>query len=833
VIKGHGINGAQIMFVGDYGGRDEISSGLALSGYNERCIEGFLKSARLPMKYIYRTLFIKDALTYLGKNKRKMMAEIEEAKLKIAPATYENILAQEIKDVQPNVIVPLGNLSLQFLANVNPIGSYRGSILPLTHEIQQHLKYHVRVIPTFSPRQCNEDYISRVYVQLDYNKIVENRGETGPIETKEITWVCRSMDSFNNFLNRQGRPDFIVFDIETYMGQITCIGFSFDGREGVSIPFHDPRLSFGDGLLLFKKISQILASEIPKVNQNIKFDWITLERFRLRVENVSGDTMMGFHLLYPELPKNLGFQNSIYTGMPYFKDEGGKETAYNPKHQVKDRLYLYNAKDCISTFQIHQLQLEDLKERGMETLYKEKIIPLIGIYKKIDEVGLRVDSTVKKRLNAKYNTLLDVSLRSLERLIGEAMEPGFGIECNPRSAKQVGKLLYEELKFPKREKTTEMGAKSYKTDKETLEELSISQESPCKEGKLILSLILNCRKIYKIIEYINTPLHPGDILKTSYNLAGTRSGRSSAGKTLDQVIVQNGAKYEQERLGRSLQTITKHGFEMDGESFDSPEDRILGKDLRSMFVPRRGYVYIEGDENQAEAREVAVLSNDFELLEQFDRKPKIHARTAALIYGLDPFTITKDGPRIDGSSMTYYDMGKRVRHAGNYNMGPFRLAQMTHLSLRECTQIMMKFHESNPKVRDVFHYEVYKCLKETSQLTTPLGRVRDFFDRHSETLRKEAISYIPQSTISDQLKFSLIPLKERCPWAIFVVEAHDSLLAEVPVGRELEYAAVFKKEIEQPIDHRKCSLRRDYELIIPAEFSIGRENWMDMEELQL
>lgn len=825
MIQGHGVFGAPIMFIGDYGGKDDEATGKALSGTYENTIKSFLHPTRHDFRFTYRTLLIKSALPYLGKNKRKVKEEITKAIKDIEPLSFETILRDEILDIKPNVIVPMGGMALKFLTGYDSITAYRGSVLPLSHDIQSKLTYPVRVIPTYSPKMVWEDHVSRVYIQLDYHKIVENKDKNYPIKSSENVWVCRSMEQFNNFLARQKNIEFCTFDIETYLGYPTCISFCFDGKEAISVPFHDYQVSFADGLLMARQVAKILASNIPKVNQNIKFDWITLEKFRLRVENVAGDTMLGFHLLYPELPKNLGFQNSIYTDLPYFKDEGGKATDYNPKAQIKDRLYLYNAKDALSTWQIHKAQQEDLKERGMEKLYKEKIVPLIGIYKRIDEAGLRVDETRKARLNAKYRTLRDVSLETLSRLAGR--------EVNPRSPTVVGKLVYEELKFPNRTKTDEFGKKTYKCDKETLEELAILFSSNIPDGKQILNLILNCRKLHKVLEYINTPLHPGGILKTSYNLAGTKSGRTSAGKTLDTIVVKNGNNYEQERLGRSLQTITKHGFELDGDLFDSPEDTLLGKDLRSMFVPRKGYVYVEGDLNQAEARAVAVLSNDLELLAQFDQKPKVHAKTAGLIYGLDPSTIGKDQPRIPGTSMTYYDMGKRVRHAGNYNMGPFRLAQMTHLEFSECKKILDRFHQTNPKIRNVFHYEVYRCLQKESQLTTPLGRVRDFFDRHSEHLKKEAISYIPQSTISDVLKFAMIRIAERAPWAIFIVEAHDGLLAEVPHERVEEYAKIFSEEVQQPVNYLKCSLSRDYDLSIPAEISVGPDSWMDMRELNV
>ncbi len=851
MIAGHGRDGAEIMLVSDWCLREDLVSGEALSGSQEKTLGIFFSAAGYRVQNTYRTSYIKNILDYDGKSKALKHNAIKKAfeDGMVQGVDYGALLKDEILSIRPNIIVPLGDLSLKFLSGYSPLASYRGSVLPLNPYLQQQIpEKSVRVIGTFSPRATWENYTSRVYVQLDYNKIVNLREVQDPIEPHGQIWVCRTVEAFRNYLARHrdimSRPEkdrFLTVDIETYLGFITAIGFCFDGKEAMSIPIMESKVDYANSLLLWVEIAKILDSGIPKVNQHIRYDWTICERFGFRMRNIRGDTVLGFHLLYPELPKNLGFQTSIYTNLPYFKDESSKkEIAFNPKLYTKDSLYLYNAKDALATWQIHRAQLDEMEEAGVDRLYHEKIVPLITIYKKIDDTGLLVDQSKKNFLLSKYRTLLLSTAMSMQRTLEPLVkfDSPEDVIKTVKSSQKLGHLIYDILKYPPRYQTTEGGKKSFKTNKDTLDDLMILYGETNKlggDGRRVLSYAITIRKIIKVIEYIKSPLHPDGTLKTNYNLGGTETGRSSASKTTDTLIefdLKGKLVWPMKKLGRSLQTITKHGFDIDGDLFESVGDERLGQDIRSMFVPRRGYVLAEGDGSQAEARVVAVLAEDYELLKQFDIKPKVHARTAGLIFDMDPNLITKDSPVIPGIGMAYYDMGKRIRHAGNLGMGAFRLAQMTHVDVNQCQFLLNKFHESCPQVRGIFHAEVGQAVKRTAFLRTPWGRQRQFFERVSEHNLKEAYAYIPQSTISDLMKFALIPLTEKMPWANWVYEGHDALMAEIPVGREEEFSDIFRSECEKPINFLGCTLSRDIELSIPNEISIGAESWGQMIELK-
>lgn len=855
-VSSHGYGDASIFFLNGYPTNDDVTYGASLSGYSETTLSSLLKPYKIPISQVYRSSFIKEKIDYAGTNPKKLKRAIE----KIETSKYEELLFDELKSVNPNVIVPLDDIALAAVfPHINNIrkqkgrkywvSCYRGSVLPLRQDYQQHLPQLIRVIPSLSPLILNQDWAAKAYTQIDFDRINKNKGARGPIPVYGLTTICKTYSDFYNFCNEGlNRPGFkfAILDVETYAGLITCASITFDAKTACSVPlspFYYKEVSKTDMALNWQLFAKILANpKIIKGGQNFKYDVTMFERHGLQVEGWVYDTMLLAKILYPEFPAGLDFLTSIYTDIPYYKDEG-KE--FDPRKDSKDVLQTYNAKDSLATGVVLEGQLKELEEEpGLSRLYHQEIVPTLMIYKNIDEIGIRIDDDKRQRLVFKYASLYDQNLQILRGLVGHQ-------DFNAKSPGQIGTLLYEELGFPKRTKTNEFGIKSYKTDKETLDDLLICNGENNKRGKLGLTIIkrvILCRKLAMVLVYLATGLHPLDnTFHGTSNLGGTETGRSSFSKSLDDIflhdsdiILRRAAKktYKiQQRLGRSLQTITKHGFRVDEDLFDDPDDANIAADIREMFVPRHGYVFIEGDGSQAEARMVAVLAQDFDLLASFDTKPKIHAKTASLCFKIDVNEITKDYPRHPLIGVAYYDLGKRLRHAGNYDMTIFRLAQMTHLPLSEAKKILDAFHETNPNIRGIFHKEVIDAIRRTRTLETPFERKRVFFDRFSDHLFKQAIADIPQSTISDQTKFSMWRLRDKLPGYgtlfNFLTEQHDGILSEVRNNYWEQFSSEFKAVYERPIDCRKGTLSRDFDLIIPCELSKSSENWKNLEEFKI
>jgi hypothetical protein len=313
-------------------------------------------------------------------------------------------------------------------------------------------------------------------------------------------------------------------------------------------------------------------------------------------------------------------------------------------------------------------------------------------------------------------------------------------------------------------------------------------------------------------------------MRTSYKLHGTKNGRTSAGKSLESSFYIESGKLHERECGGSYQTIPKHGFEFGNER--------IGADLRSIFVPRSGYVFVEGDQSQAEDRVVCVLAEDWDGLgvlnrtefsrNQFGLKDDRHTLTACLITGKPFDLITPDDRQI---------RGKKPRHAGNYNMGVVMLMIQTHLSYGECKRILDQFHSISPRIRGVFHAQIREFIDKSRYLVSPNGRRRDFFGKVNEDTYKQAFSTIPQCVVSDHSKHTILRgLVEEFPEPLLfpVCESHDSVMGEVRQDVREQVSERFQTLCKTPISFKNCSLPRDYELIIPGEVTWSSENWAAM-----
>ena len=821
MISGFGPYNSDVMLISDFAQGEDLKTGYAISGFKENLLSKFASAAGINLKDFYKTTLIKDEPPKFKWDKKKKPTDGDISRWLLANVVppYKDTLINEINAIKPLLLVPLGETSFQFLTGLEGIRKFRGSILAASPLLG--IEQFTKVLPILGPfPYLYQDEKQRFVSQLDFSKIPKwTNSQPIPDDTFKV-WICRSSTELSNFLNRSysqcvGKTleegGYLVFDIETYMNIPTCISFCFDGFESCCVPLIDLSIPLLERALMAQMVAKLLVSPIPKINQNIKFDWKNMERHGFEVCNIVGDTMLAASTIYADFPKNLGFLTSIYTDIPYFKDEG-KE--YDPAKHDKKQFYLYNAKDSLAVHQIFKVQQQEVKEVGVEFVYSS-LMKLLPIYRKMEWHGIRIDEEKQNQLWAKYDSLYNIHKLALNQLVNEE-------GLNPLSWPACARLIFETLGYRKNQRGV------HGTDEESLNVLMcFGEPKNCskEDGKLVLQEIINCRKIHKVIEILSLDVYPDGRFRCEANLAGTNTGRTSMSETSDYFLKEDPkkpGKVKRINLGHSLQTIGKHGFRIDGVSY--------GKDVRDCFVPSFGYRFIEIDLSGAEARVDRVLSGNFNL-EVFDN-PGIHKLTGSWLFNCLPSEIKK-------GTMEYH-LAKIFRHAGERNMGPdraFMLAQDEgtglSLELSDCRILLQKFHSNAPEIQQVFHRDVEKAIKVDRVLICPNGRRRDFLIynvTHKDV--NEGISVLPQAIVSDQTKFSFIPTSTEVPRAHLLVEAHDGSMWEAPEGCEREFATVYKRNIETPIDFRSGSLKRDYQLTIPSEVAIG-DNWGNLEGIEL
>jgi len=803
---------SDIMIVGDYPTEEENTRGVAFEGGIRRFTNTLLSPYKWKVENSYCTHFIKVPIpgfkSKIAKVKKEALAKVFELQ------NWKHIIKEEIAAVKPKVILSFGELALTGITAEKSIHKHRGSILHIDPSLTE---LPINVVPCLSMRDIMEqNEIPYSYTQWDIGKVFELRKLNSLFQPKELVWIVRTPGELSKWWERGKEGRFLTLDIETHHGFITCISFCHDGYEAISVPLLVGNSMDGHSRgYLYKLIDEILKSKLPKINQNIKYDWSVLQQWGFDIHNIIGDTMLMQSTIYPELPKGLDFLCSIYSDQPYYKDEG-KE--YDPKIHSADKLLIYNAKDALVAWQTWDKQLNDAHTQGVKVFFFKNVMPAFFTFKKMEERGIRVDDQERKKLLNKYRPLFEENCTIINLIAGERI--------NPLSPAQVGKFVYDILKCPKHSHTTDSGKQAYDTGEDTIEEIYINEitDTGIKE---VLKRLIFARKLGKVIQFLVNPISPDGRMRSSFRLGWAKTGRNTAGKSLEKgYVIGKKGKIEEIDLGGSFQTIPKHGFKFGKESF--------GKDLRRIFIPSPGYCFIEGDQAQAEDRVVCVLAEDWEGMEILNRttfrrnkngfKDDRHVLTAMLITG-------KAFEDIEYDDRQY--LGKEPRHAGNYDAGPGVLSVMTHFDKSRCKEILTRFHEISPKIRGIFHAQIKERIDQFRYLISPHGRRRDFFGRVEDPMYKQAFSTIPQATVSDHNKFTIISkLVEKFPPPIAfpICESHDSLTFEVAIGAKDKFCESFLNAVRIPIDFNECCLKRDYQLVIPGEVTLGEISWGEMVE---
>jgi uracil-DNA glycosylase family 4 len=790
-INGEGSASARIMIVGECPSTSDVQSGRPFSGESGKVLDHFLSEAGIKRGECYLTNVVKYRAP--GFKFKELGIDFDE---------QERLLWNEIESIQPNVIIALGDLSCKTLTGNAKVASWRGSILQTKRGLP-------KVIPTYSPayflysREESDEAAFRYYQKyvtiFDFKRAVDQSRFREYRLPERNLWVCRSSAELYDFIRRNERNEYLSVDIESHNCVPTAIGLAFKKHEALSIPFtsiYGP--SNPDGvnktelINLWRMLFKLLDAK-KIIGQNFKYDEQVLTRLGFRMR-LAGDTMLLQHTLNPEFPQSLAFITSVYTEEPYYKDEG---KGYNPKKDPFSRLLLYNAKDAAVTIESWEVMVEEAKEVGVWDFFNSFVQPAHYLHSEMESRGLRVDYARRQEIIQKYEDQAVV--------LGKRINEIAGFPVNVNSPKDVPLFLFEHLKFPRREHT----------DEETLVALQANHAKTAEKYEAI-DLILEKRRVNKTLgTYLYALPDYDDRMRTSIRITGTETGRVS-----NQILKP---PIRPQKIGLAFQTITKHGE--------------TGSEIRSYFIPDPGKVFINADLSQADARVVAILSQDEELLRDFAEGNDIHSKTAAIVFGGDWKQYTKAAH--GGEECNERFVGKTVRHAGNYDMKKNRLMIEVNTSAKKygisfsfneakAGYALTRFHKANPNIKGVFHELIRQRLSADRTLVNPFGRRRVFYERWDSQLFGEAYAYIPQSTVHDHLVRSMLQIQQRQPRLQFLLDAHDAFLGQIEPELVDETAEMILEVYNTPIDFSRCSIQRG-SLIIPGEVEVG-ENYRDLKK---
>ncbi|HKX23712.1 MAG TPA: DNA polymerase I [Candidatus Saccharimonadales bacterium] len=376
---------------------------------------------------------------------------------------------------------------------------------------------------------------------------------------------------------------------------------------------------------------------------------------------------------------------------------------------------------------------------------QEQDFPMIKLLATIEHRGIRLDSEYLAEMGKKF----DERIREFEQKIYELA----GTEFNIASPSQLGNVLFDTMGLPTQ------GIKKGKTGYST----GASELDKLRGLHPIIDLITTYREYTKLKSTYIDPL-PRQVdkegkLHTTFALDVAATGRLSSNNP-------------------NLQNI--------------PTRTEMGKAIRTAFVPAEGNVFVSADYSQFELRLAAVMAEDNDLLESFNKDEDIHAKTAAEVLGIPLDQVTKEQRRD----------AKVVNFGILYGMSPHGLSAATGMTREEAKVFIEKYFELRAPVRKYMDETVEQALKD-GYVATIFGRRRPTPDLKSsnfmvrEGAKRAAINMPIQGTEADLMKFAMLGVEKNLgDLGQQLLQIHDSILVECPAANADKVAKVLKDTME-------------------------------------
>ena len=328
----------KIMIVGEAWGKDEAAIRAPFVGASGSELNRMLAEAGIRRNECYLTNVFNlqpqpsnDVLNLCGSRDDDIMTDMPPlAKGKYVLEKYRpeiQRLWQEVADVQPNLIIALGNTPMWALTGQVGIGRLRGAPAESTHPAG------FKVIGTYHPTAVLRDWSLRPVVVADLHKCARQYAFPEVRRPQREIWLDPTIQDIQRFYDQFVIPaKKLSIDIETAgQTQITCVGFAPMKDRAIVIPFVDwrkPNGCYWQTAHMEKLAWQLVAKycaheenpDCEVLGQNFLYDinWL-LTKVGIRINNFRRDTMLRHHALNPELEKSLGFLGSVYTDEPAWK----------------------------------------------------------------------------------------------------------------------------------------------------------------------------------------------------------------------------------------------------------------------------------------------------------------------------------------------------------------------------------------------------------------------------------------------------------------------------------------------------------------------------------
>ncbi len=641
-------------------------------------------------------------------------------------------------------------------------------------------------------KEPDEEETRKLFTELEFSGILKNLfagnngaepgATTSSQEQAQVDYICvKSIDELKALVDRALALTDVAIDTETTsLNQLTAelvgVSLCLTSKEAYYIPVGhtlEPKDNLPKDKALAELSRLLLAPNVEKTGQNIKYDLHVLLNAGLEVVNVGFDTMLAAYVINPSQRRysldDQAMDRFNYRMQPISDLIGSGKKQISFAQTPVDAATQYAAEDADLTYRLRGILEPEINRLNLSKLFFEIEMPLIPVLCAMEREGVRIDTDFLAEMSEE----LEKSIADLKLDIYREV----GSEFNLNSPQQLAKALFEDLKLPPKGKTAKKTG--YSTDVRVLEELAAIHPAP--------QMILEYRQLTKLK---NTYV---DSLPT---LVNEKTGRVHT--TFNQTIAATG------RLSSTdpnLQNI--------------PIRTEIGSRIRRAFVPRdNDHCLMTADYSQIELRILAHVCEDAGLIDAFKKEQDIHRRTAAEVFGVALDEVTSEQRRV----------AKTANFAVIYGVSAYGLSQQSEMDVSEAKRFIETYFERYPGIK-TYMDETIAFAQEKGYVETLTGRRRYIPDINAKNFQirqfaeRIAVNTPIQGAAADMIKIAMLKVHERMQdmKSAMVLQVHDELVVDA-----------HKSEVEALTELVRHEMQSALELKVPLVVDIGvGENWLD------
>jgi len=647
------------------------------------------------------------------------------------------------------------------------------------------LKHDVPVknkIEEFKLKEIEKDKLYDFLREMEFNRLLSsiisvygepkilNKNYNNDIQKTERNkkyfknyYLIKELNELDLWIKKAEEIGEICIDTETtsvnsQTADLVGISLSIEVGTACYIPIgHNSKLCLNKKEVINKLKPLLEDPSIKKIGQNIKFDFIVLYHQGIVMKSMEDTMLMSYVLDAGKNRHNMDTLSEIHLGhktISYKELVGTGKKQINFKDVEVTKAKDYAAEDADITLRLYKIFFKNLKNENLTNIYETFEKPLIEILAFMEIYGIKIDSKFLKKLSEKFAK----KIIELEKKIYKISKKEFNIG----STKQLGEIMYNELKIASLKKTKKG---SFATSANVLEDLAY-------KGNELPKLVLEWRQVSKLKntysdslpEHINSQTNR---VHTSFLLAATTTGRlASSDPNLQNIPIKS-------------------------------ED---GKDIRKAFIAEKEHILVSADYNQIEMRILADLADVKELKKAFNNNEDIHTLTASQVFNIDINKVDQETRR----------RAKAINFGIIYGISQYGLAKQIMVSNNEAEEFLNSYFIKFPEIKEYMNSTIKFCRK-SGYVNNIFGRrthIKGINDKNYNVRNfqeRAAINAPIQGSASELMRLAMIRLNKKFKdlknlKSKMLLQIHDELIFEVPNSELNRISNIIEEEMTSVVN---------------------------------